>query len=208
MVESDEFVGDFQLLRQERISRARNKDSGQFLNAYRYFGRHQISQHVAAHFAVRVDEPSAQALLQRGCLRRGATHGAGPAMLLALAGGIAAGALARPQARVGAEPGSADRAGFLLHGLLAEPVSPVQVTGGGSDLTGRPWADLGGGEVPGAPLRRAGRGYPPGRALTAIWNTKSPRLCAGGSVGVPAAARSKVRAGRQFGLLRDGRAAR
>ena len=92
-MESDEFVRDFELLRQERISRGRNEHSGQFLNAYRYFGRHQISQHLPPNFALLVDKPGAQALLQRRGAGGNAMHGAGAAMLLALAGAIATGAL-------------------------------------------------------------------------------------------------------------------
>jgi len=145
-VESDEFACDFQLLGHERVSRPWNEHSGQFLNAYRYFGRHQISQHVAPQFPVSVDQPGAQTLLQRCGPRGGAMHRAGSAMLFALAGVVAAGALAGTQAGVGAEPASAHRTGLLLHGLLAEPVSPVQVTRGGSVLASGGGSDLGGGE--------------------------------------------------------------
>ena len=51
-MKSDEFGRDFKLLRHERVSRARNEYSSEFLNAYGHFRGHQISQHLAPEFAV------------------------------------------------------------------------------------------------------------------------------------------------------------
>ena len=146
-MESDEFVCDFKLLCHERISRARNEHSGDFLNAYSDFGRHQISQHPTPKSALLVDQPGAQALLPGRHPRGSPECGARSPMLLAPAGLVTACALASAQPRVRAEPGSAYRAGLLLHGLLAEAVSPVQVRGGGSVLASRGGSDLEGGEA-------------------------------------------------------------
>ncbi len=57
------------------------------------------------------------------------------------------------------------------------------------------------GDAEGVPPPAAGGGLPPGRALTVIRGTESPRLCATGSAGVPAAGRAKVRAGRHLSTV-------
>ena len=85
-------------------------------------------------------------------------------MLLTPARLAAAGALAVTEADVRAEPDPADRAGLLLHGLLAEQESPVQLTGGGSVLASGPGSDLASGEGFVSPSRRAAAGCPSARA--------------------------------------------
>ncbi len=119
---------DLKLLCTERISRARNEHSGEFLKNYSRFRADQISHRRTANFALIADHPGAHTLFPDCGPPSHTVRDTRPTVLFPAAVRCPARALTSAQPRMGEEPRATHRAGLLLHRLLIGAAELAYVT--------------------------------------------------------------------------------